>query len=65
MRESRKIFPDDKNIPKADDNCKLIFQNKLKEIDRNYERTTEIRIRKTQEILEKGTFKCETTEFTK
>lgn len=32
---------------------------------RNYERTIGIRIRKTQETLEKVTFKCETTGFTK
>ena len=32
---------------------------------RNYERTTGIRIRKTQETVEKVTFKCETTGFTK
>ena len=32
---------------------------------RNYERTTGIRIRETQETLEKVTFKCETTGFTK
>ena len=32
---------------------------------RNYERTTGIRIRKTQETLEKVTFKCEITGVTK
>ena len=32
---------------------------------RNYERTTGLRIRETQETLEKVTFKCETTGFTK